>query len=209
MTVSAPWGISSASSRLSSKVCSSGSNEGGSVGLEGSLERLVGCSLPVNNSWELEARLIELLGGCSSAVLGLKNGGSDDLNRIVWGRVSSAHFQIELWYGATEGSVSILLVHVDSASSGQVSEDDSVVLDRLSFLLEDLSGGDDLSLNLSDLVLSFHEVPELGPGKYGVASEHTHSIESGLRVLLWWVFSSDNKELSDLNKKRRLVSACQ
>ncbi len=39
---------------------------------------------------------------------------------------------------AGEGGVSVFLVHVDCFSSGQVSEDDAVVLDDTSVLLVDL-----------------------------------------------------------------------
>ena len=79
---------------------------------------------------------------------------------------------------------SVFFVHVHGDSSGQVSEEDSVVLDCTSFLLENLASGNNLTLDLSNLVLSLHEVPELGSGKDGVSSKYTHSIESWLSVLL-------------------------
>ncbi len=85
---------------------------------------------------------------------------------------------------ASKGGVSVFLVHVDCFSSGQVSEDDTVVLDDTGVLLVDLLNRDDFSLDLSDFVLSLHVVPELGLSKDGVLSENSHSVESRIRVLL-------------------------
>ena len=85
---------------------------------------------------------------------------------------------------AGEGGVSVFLVHVDCFSSGQVSEDDAVVLDDTSVLLIDFLHRDDLALDLSDFVLSLHVVPELGLSKHGVFCENSHSVESGVRILL-------------------------
>lgn len=118
--------------------------------------------------------------------------------------MSSAHLHVHLGDGAAEGRVSVLLVHVDGVSSREVSKNDSVVLDRLSFLLEDLSGGNDLSLNLSDLVLSLHEIPELGSRQNGITGEHSHSVERRRGVLLGRQGSADNEKLSQL-KEEKLV----
>ena len=89
-----------------------------------------------------------------------------------------------LRYSASEGRVSVFLVHVDWVSSGEISEDDAVVLDDAGVLLVDLLHGDDLTLDLSHLVLSLHVVPELRLGQHWVGSENPHSVESGVRVLL-------------------------
>ena len=142
--------------------------------------------------------LVELTNLGSSHFSLRHDGGSDDLNRIVTGRVSSAHLHIQLRDGAVEGSISVFLVHVDGDGTGQVSENDSIIPDNIGPLLEDLAGGNNLSLNLSDLVLSLHVVPELAAGKDGVGGEHTHSVELGFGALLRGVSSTDNVELSDL-----------
>jgi hypothetical protein len=42
-----------------------------------------------------------------------------------------------------------------------VSENNAVVLDVIGILLEDLASGNDFALNLADLVLTLHVVPEL------------------------------------------------
>ena len=102
---------------------------------------------------------------------------------------------------ASEGDISVFLVHVDCFSSGQVSENNSVVLNDSSVLLVNLLNRDDLSLHLSDLMLSLHVVPELGLSKNWVFSEHSHSEEWRVRVLLRRKSSADNKELSHLKHK--------
>lgn len=152
-------------------------------------------------------RLLVELKNLSSANLRLvEHGGSDDLDGVMAGRVSSAHLHVHLGNGTAKGSVSVFLVHVDGDGSSEVSEENTVVLDRGSVLLEDLAGGHNLSLNLSDLVLSLHVVPELGSGEDGVGGEHTHSEEFGIRVLLSGVSSSHNEELSDLYRIAKLAS---
>lgn len=106
---------------------------------------------------------------------------------------------------ASKGGVSVFLVHVDCFSSGQVSEDDAVVLNDTGVLFVDLLNRDDLSLDLSDFVLSLHVVPELGLGKNWVSSEHSHSVEGGVRVLLSRKSSANNEELSHLHHQRRAI----
>mgnify|MGYP007086836995 FL=1 len=74
--------------------------------------------------------------------------------------MSTGHLHVHLGDGTAERHVSVLLVHVDGISTGEVTEDDTVVADSASLLLEDLAGGDDFTLNLADLVLSLHVIPE-------------------------------------------------
>jgi len=82
--------------------------------------------------------------------------------------VTTRHLQVHLGDSSAERRVSVLLVHVHSTSAGEVTENDTVVSDGSGLLLKNLAGGDDLTLNLSDLVLPLHMVPELGPGEHGV-----------------------------------------
>ena len=65
-------------------------------------------------------------------------------------------------------------------------------------LLVDLLNGDDFTLDLSDLVLSLHVVPELGLSKDWVGGEHSHSVECWVRLLLSREASANDEELSDL-----------
>lgn len=97
--------------------------------------------------------------------------------------MSSSHLQVHLGNCTIEGAVSVLLVHVDGTSSSQISQENSVVSDASSLLFEDLAGGDDLSLNLSNLVLALHVIPEFGTSQYGVTLKHTHSVKSWVRSL--------------------------
>ena len=65
-------------------------------------------------------------------------------------------------------------------------------------LFVDLLNRDDLTLDLSDLVLSLHVVPELGLSKDWVGGEHSHSVEGGIGLLLSRKASANDEELSDL-----------
>ena len=110
----------------------------------------------------------------------------------------TSEVDVKLTNGAAEGVGSVFLVHVDGVGTGQVSEVDAVVLDVVGILLEDLAGGDDLALDLADLVLALHVVPELRPGEDGVTGEHAHSEELGVRVLLCGKGSAYDVELLDV-----------
>ena len=61
-----------------------------------------------------------------------------------------------------------------------------------------LTSLNDLSLDLSDFMLSLHVIPELRPGQDGVTSEYADSVQLGLWVLFAWQTSADNVELSHL-----------
>jgi len=97
------------------------------------------------------------------------NGGSDDLDRVESGRMATGHLHVHLGDGTAERDVSVLLVHVDGICTSQVTEEDAVVADSTGLLLEDLGGGDDLTLDLADLVLALHVVPELGASEDSIA----------------------------------------
>ena len=127
-----------------------------------------------------------------------KYASSDDLDGFGSSTVSTTHFHVHLGHCSVQSRVSVFFVHVHGDSSSQVSKEDSVVLDSTSFFLEDLASGNNLTLDLSNLVLSLHKVPELGSGEHGISSKHTHSVESWLGVLLGWQSSSDDKELFNL-----------
>jgi len=105
--------------------------------------------------------------------------------------------------GCVKSVRSVFLVHVDSEGTGLISEKDAVVLDVVGILLEDLTGGDDLALNLADLVLTLHMVPVFGPSEDGVAGEHAHSEKLWVGVLLSGEGSAYNVKLSDLKIDKR------
>ena len=66
-----------------------------------------------------------------------------------------------------------------------------------------LAGLNDLTLDLSDLMLSLHVVPELGSGEHGITRENTHAVKFGIRIILAGESSSDDEELSHLNQNDR------
>jgi len=122
----------------------------------------------------------------------------DDVNRIASGTVSTSHLRVHLSDGSTKCVTSVLLVHVHDTSSGKILKHDTVVLDGIGFSLEDLAHGDDLTLALSDLVLSFHLVPELRSSKDGILSENSYSVAGWVCLSFTWQLSSNNPELSNL-----------
>ena len=129
-----------------------------------------------------------------------QDGGPDDLDGVQRSRVATRQLHVHLRDGTAEGHISVLLVHVNGTRAGQVAKNDTVVPDSASLLLEDLTGGDDFTLNFANLVLSLHVVPELGPGKNGVPLEDTHSVEGRVRVRLRGEGTTHDVELSQLSK---------
>ena len=125
----------------------------------------------------------------------------DDLDRVMGGAMSTGHLHVHLADGSAEGHVSVLFVHVNSIGTGEVTKHDAIVPDCARLLLEDFASGDDFTLNLANLMLSLHVVPELRPGEDGISLENTHSVELGIGVLLRSEGSSDDKELFQLKEK--------
>ena len=145
------------------------------------------CSLVYNEFWESQSSLGALLRLLSHDILILLDACLDDVDWITSSTVSTGHFWVHLSYSSAESVGSVLLVHVYNISSGSILENDSVVLDGVGVSLEDLADWDDLTLALSDLVLSFHFVPELGSSKDCVLGEYPDSIAGWLlSVVVGW-----------------------
>ena len=155
-----------------------------SVGLEQGLHVLGGGSLDGSKLGESDLFVGDLDVGGSLEVLVFETAGSDDLDGLGTGGVTSTHLHVHLGDGTAEGGVSVFLVHVDGVSTGVVSEENTVVLEGSGLLLVDLGGGDDLTLDSSDLVLSLHVVPVLGSGEDFVRGEDSESVESWLSALV-------------------------
>ena len=122
----------------------------------------------------------------------------DDLDRVMGGAMSTGHLHVHLADGSAEGHVSVLLVHVNSIGTGEVTKNDAIVPDCARLLLEDFACGDDFTLNLANLMLSLHVIPELGASENSVLLEHSHSVEFRIGGLLSSKSSSHNEELSHL-----------
>ena len=142
-----------------------------------------------------------LLGDISQDGVWLQHDGLDDVDGISSSGVSTGHLVVHLGDGTAEGSGSVLLVHVDDTGSSKIFKDDSVVLDAACFFLENFADRDDFTLALSNLVLSLHLIPELGPGKHDVLGENSDSIACWLWGSLTWKLSSHNPKLLDLKVK--------
>lgn len=174
--------------------------ERGSDGSDSAVDGLVGGALESVRFWEfnvLASILADLLALHATVV---QHARPDDLNRVLSSRVTTSHLHVHLGNGTAEGDVSVLLVHVDGIGTGQVSQHDAVVTDGAGLLLEDLASGDDFTLDLADLVLALHVVPELGAGEDGVALEDAHAVQGRVGGLLSGQGSSHNVKLSQLQQ---------
>ena len=125
---------------------------------------------------ESQSRLHVLFGLLSQNLVVWLHSCLDDVNGIASGAVSTSHLRVHLTNSSTKCVTSVLFVHVHNTSSGKILKHDSVVLDGIGFSLENLADGDDLTLALSDLVLSFHLVPELRSSKDGILGENSDSV---------------------------------
>ena len=171
-----------------------------SISLEGSFELSSRGSLNASGLGESDSSLSELDGGITLDILIIDDGGLDDLDGLTSTTVATAHLHVHLGDGSAKGHVSEFLVHVNGGGTGVVSEEDAVVSHDTGSLLEDLAGGNDLSLDASDLVLSLHVIPELGSGKDLVSSENANSVEDGVRCSFGRQLSSNNIVLVNLGK---------
>ena len=148
--------------------------------------------------WELEVTPEELLGLLSQNGGVWLDDGLDDVDGISSGTMSTGHLLVHVGNGTAESGGSVLLVHVNNISSCSILKYDSVVLHGIGLLLEDLGNGNDLSLDLSNLVLSLHLIPEVGSGDDDVLSENSDSEAGWLRIGFTRKFSTDNPVLFNL-----------
>ena len=148
--------------------------------------------------WELEVTPEELLGLLSQNGGVWLDDGLDDVDGISSGTMSTGHLLVHVGNGTAESGGSVLLVHVNNISSCSILKYDSVVLHGIGLLLEDLGNGNDLSLDLSNLVLSLHLIPELGSSENDVLGKDSNSIACWLWGSFTWELSSDNPKLLDL-----------
>jgi hypothetical protein len=139
-------------------------------------------SLLSGEFWEPKGGLKILSSLLSQHVVWLLHDGLDDVDGVTSGRVSSSHLGVHLRDGTAESGGSVFLVHVDDIGSSLVFKHDSVVLHGGGFFLEDLAHIDDLTLALSDLVLSLHLIPELGSSEHNVLGKDSDSIAGWLWV---------------------------
>jgi len=142
-------------------IAESGSDQNWSGGGEDALVGWSWCSLISGEFWEPNGGLHELSSLLSHDLVVWLNDGLDDVDGISSGAVSTGHLIIHKGDGSAKSVMSVFFVHVHDTSPGKIFKHDSVVLDGIGFSLEDFADGDDLALALSNLVLSFHLIPEL------------------------------------------------
>lgn len=182
------------------KWCACSSNHGWSDGPNSDIEALRWSTDTLVGLWEPDVVSSELSNVVASELTVIEHAGSDNLDGFSSGAMSSGHLHIHLRDGSAKSVVSVLLVHVNSSCSSQVSKENAVVSEAGRLLLEDFTGGDDFALDLSDLVLALHVVPELGASNDSVAFEHTHSVKLWVRVSFGGQGTTHNVELSNLCK---------
>lgn len=173
------------------------SDEDGSGGSEGALMGGGGSSLGLGELGEAQGLLGEL---SDLRTLELRVGelhGLDDVDALVSSRVTTGELSVHLGNSTAKGSASVLLVHVHIILSGEVLEDNTVVVDSVGVALEDLADGNDLTLALADLVLSLHLVPEAGTSEDGVLGEHSDSEAGGVGIAFARGLSADDPVLSN------------
>ena len=179
--------------------------ERGSDGSDSAVDGLVGGALESVRFWEFNVLVVILGDLLSLHTTVVQHARPDDLNRVLSSRVTASHLHVHLGNGTAEGDVSVLLVHVDGIGTGQVSQHDAVVTHGTGLLLENLAGRDDFTLDLADLVLALHVVPELGAGEDGVALEDAHAVQGRIGGLLSGQGSSHNVKLSQLQRGQAQV----
>merc|ERR1719384_2236554 len=136
--------------------------EAGSVSSGDATDTLERSALESVRFWEFNVLRRKLLKLRTFDVVVGDDARSDDLDRVVGGTMSSGHLHVHLADGSAEGHVSVLLVHVNSIGTGEVTQNDAIVPDCARLLLKDFARGDDFTLNLANLMLSLHVIPELG-----------------------------------------------
>ena len=170
-----------------------------SVSFDFAADSLEGSTFKCVRFWEFNVMGRELQNLWTLDLTILQSACSDDLNRVSGGAMSTSHLHVHLRDSSAEGAISVLFVHVNGTSAGEVTKDNAVVSEDASLFLEDLGCVDDFTLNLANLMLSLHEIPELGSGEDLISGEHAHSVESRIGRSIGWESSSNNVELSQLN----------
>lgn len=177
------------------KACS---DQDWSWGSESAWHCLLWCSLIVGEFRESNGSLNELSGLLSQNLVWLLNHGLDDVDWVSPGAVSTSHLAVHLRNSSAKTVASVFFVHVHNTSPGKIFKHDSVVLDGIYWSFKDFAHWDDLTLTFSNLVLSFHLIPELGSSENSVLGKNSNSIAGWISILFAWQFSSYNPELSDL-----------
>lgn len=112
---------------------------GWASGLEGRTELLGRWAVDAVQQTELDVVGVELLGVDALGLGGLEDGGLDDLDRRAASAVAGGEISIHLLDGASEGDVTVLLVHVVGTRAGVITDPEAEVLDVVRVLLEDLN----------------------------------------------------------------------
>jgi hypothetical protein len=154
---------------------------------------------------ELDGAVVELLGGGADAILGGKLLNIEDLDGGETSTVTAGHILVQSSHGGSTGGLTELLVHVVGGATAVVSEPDSVVLD-LVVTLNNLVEGDDLTVDLLELLQGAHEVPETGAGNDGVLGEQTHTVDGGAGLGLSGLSATDNEVLLVLQFAKKITT---
>jgi len=138
-----------------------------------------GHGLDLARKRELDLRVVELLGGGTTTILGRHFLHLDDLDRGGSGSVPGAHVAVALSHRPGGRQVAVFAVHVVSTGARVVSEPDAEVLNGGRLLLVDLLAGDNLAHSLLDLLQTIQVVPEARLGHHAIRGEDTHPVQRG------------------------------
>lgn len=90
------------------------------------------------HQWELDFRVVELLGALPFAQLCWDGGSLNDLDAWKPHPMTRRHFSVHLFNGTIESGISVFLVHVVIASSTLIPQPNSIVLNLGRIFLKNL-----------------------------------------------------------------------
>lgn len=122
--------------------------------------------------------------------------------------MSASHFIVELGDGSSELHVTELAVHIVSSRTAVVAQPDTVVLDDIGVLLNNLDTIQDFTCGLLHLTELMHVVPELGLGNHGVRGEDDHAVRFWVGVIIGGSLTADHLKLLHCSGDSHLDYCC-
>jgi len=172
------------------------SHKNWSVSLESAALKSVSWSSRRSNLGKSKVTASPLKSSCSFDIFVLNDCSLDDTDGVMTGRVTTRHLLEHLRYSSTEGSITVLFVHVDCTSTTQIFKYDTIVLHWVHLLLKDLRNLYDFTFDSSDLILSLHLIPKHWTSEYFIFCKHANAVAHWLWFFFTGGFSTNNPELT-------------
>mmetsp|Transcript_24702 Transcript_24702/g.57385 ORF Transcript_24702/g.57385 Transcript_24702/m.57385 type:complete len:210 (-) Transcript_24702:30-659(-) len=138
----------------------------------------------LSHNGELEPLLVHLQGVVTAALLILKDGSVDDLDRTWVGTMTTRHLLVHLANSVVDVHITVLLVHVVGVGATLVPQPDPVVLHLVGLLVLDFIHCQQLATTLLGLAHLLHEVPEPRLGHDSVFCKQSHPVNFWRRVFV-------------------------